>query len=86
MTTAPQKPVQAARGGSPDLTGARADLAELEALLRHHRLVYDPLLVRLRGHLSGYTTVELERLCAQIQAFDDKRALATLIVMRELLR
>ncbi|MFE8031886.1 response regulator [Thiohalocapsa marina] len=71
-------PFDAAADTACDLAAARADLAELEPLLSGHRLVRDALLERLRSHLGEHAAAELEQLCAQIQAFDFKAALATL--------
>ena len=74
----------AATAGAIDLAAARADLAELEHLLRGHRLIREPLLARLRDHLGNQAaTAELDPLVAQIQAFDFHQALNTLKRLEE---
>lgn len=70
-----------------DPAAARADLTELEPLLRRHRLVGEPLLTRLRDHLGDHAAArELDPLMAQIRAFDFSQALETLHRLAEKLR
>ena len=70
-----------------DPAAARADLTELEPLLRRHRLVGEPLLTRLRDHLGDHAAArELDPLMAQIRAFDFSQALETLQRLAEKLR
>ena len=83
-TELPSPTSAAATAGTPiDLAAARADLAELEPLLRGHRLVRKPLLDRLRDHLGDQAVAELDSLIAQIQAFNFAQALDTLKRLEE---
>jgi len=78
------RPAAAPGGGAIDLAAARADLAELKQLLNGHRLVREPLLVRLRDHLGDHAAAaEFDPLSEQIQAFDFKKALDTLSRLEE---
>lgn len=68
------------------LAAALQDLAEVEALLRRHRLVPAALRERLRTHVGQHAAAAaLQKLLEQIGAFDFKSALATLAQMQEML-
>ena len=85
QTALPAPPPAAATTGTiVDLAAARADLAELEPLLRGHRLVTTARLQPLRESLGGHPASALcDTLVAQVNAFDFRQALATLAQLQE---